>query len=56
MLLAETKAAEEAAAKKKAMKKVKPITSALDAAKKKVADLQAEIAALEAQVPPASAP
>ncbi len=54
--IAEAKAAEEAAAKAKAKKKVKPIVDALGAAKKKAADLQAEIAALEAQVPPPSAP
>ena len=54
--LAEAKAEEEALAKKKAAKKIKPITDALDAAKKKAAQLQAEIAALEAQVPPPSGP
>jgi hypothetical protein len=54
--IAETRAAEEEAAKAKAKKKAKPIISALSAAKKKAAALQAQIEALEAQVPPPSAP
>jgi hypothetical protein len=54
--IAEAKEAEAEAAKKKAKKKAKPIVDALGAAKKKAADLQAQIAALEAQVPPPSSP
>jgi hypothetical protein len=54
--IAEAKKAEEEVAKAKAKKKVKPIVSALGAAKKKAAELQAQIDALEAQVPPPSAP
>lgn len=55
-LLADTKAAEAEAANKKAKKKAKPVEDALAAAQKKAADLQAEIADLQAQLQPSATP
>lgn len=55
--LEETRAAEEAAAAKKAKQRAKTIEDALAAAQKKAAEVQAEIAALQAKLPtPPSAP
>jgi hypothetical protein len=55
-LLATTQEAEAAAKAAKAKAKAKPVEDALDAAKKKQAAVQAEIAALQAKLPPATQP